>query len=288
MILKINEPADRQVEYFMQDRIHKELSNIKENLQKEDRDFVLCIDGNEGAGKSTLALQIGRFIDSTLDLERICFSAEQFKKQIMNAKKGQVVIYDEAFTGLSSRASLSGINRMLISLMMQMRQKNLFVIVVLPTFFLLDKYVAVFRAKVLINVYENKSRRGYYMVYNRSKKKRLYLLGSKTYEYRSVHTRNRGRFYGKFALGDEKIEKKYKELKEKALMEADFDSNPASKYEDRNKMIYIMTKELKVSRKRLVDLFKEYKISVGNTQIFNILRKFKDKGGSYTNHSTII
>jgi len=73
-------------------------------------------------------------------------------RQFLKTKKGQCIIFDEAFTGLSSRGALSGINKALVGLMMQMRQKNLFVIMVLPTFFMLDKYAAIFRAKALIHV----------------------------------------------------------------------------------------------------------------------------------------
>ena len=50
----------------------------------------------------------------------------------MKRKKGQCIIYDEAFTGYSSRSSLSPINRVLVSLAMQIRQKNLFIIIILP------------------------------------------------------------------------------------------------------------------------------------------------------------
>ena len=94
---------------------------------------------------------------------------------------------------------------------MQIRQKNLFVIMVLPTFFVLDKYVALFRSRALIHVYECKKKRGYFKVYNQKKKKLLYLLGKATYSYSgakwSIKTRFKGRFYGVFALGDEEMEK---------------------------------------------------------------------------------
>src|SRR3990170_4539890 len=144
------------ITYYMEDRLER---NLKEKIipaleKKKDKDKVIAIDGAEGSGKSTLAFQIGKRVDPTLDLSRVVFSADDFREAVFKAKRGQCIIYDEAFTGLSSRSSLSGINRALVSLMMQMRQKNLFVIIVLPTFFLLDKYVALFRTTVLIHVYE--------------------------------------------------------------------------------------------------------------------------------------
>ena len=54
--------------------------------------------------------------------------------------KNEVVIYDEAHRGMASARSLSEINKILKDLMMEMGQRNLFVVIVLPTIFLLDKY----------------------------------------------------------------------------------------------------------------------------------------------------
>ena len=217
------------VDYYIEPRLKRNLEQkIKGSLEKKDKDFVMCIDGKEGAGKSWLAFQIGKFVDPTLDVSRVVFNPEQFREAIFKAKKGQCIVYDEAITGLSSRASLSGVNRVLISLMMQMRQKNLFIIIVLPTFFLLDKYVALFRARILVHVYECKGHRGYFKIYNSKLKTRLYLMGKHTYSYvsRKVKTNFRGRFYGVFALGDEKVEERYRKNKEKALMEVEH--NPMS------------------------------------------------------------
>lgn len=269
-------------EYYIEPKLKKTLDEkIIPSLQKKDKDCILALDGREGAGKSTLALQIGKYVDPTLTLSRVVFSPEDFKHAIFNAKKGQCVIYDEAFTGLSSRASLSAVNRYLVSLMMQMRQKNLFVIIVLPTFFLLDKYVALFRTRALIHVYESSGRRGYFKVYNPKLKKLLYLLGKQTYSYvpHKVRTRFRGRFYGKFALGDEKEEDRYRKKKAKALEEVERNPMTASqvKYmEQRNILIYLMRKNYKLSYREIEEMLKEYDIEISYIQIRNICLKFGD------------
>jgi ABC-type antimicrobial peptide transport system ATPase subunit len=152
---------ENQISYYMDKRIKDRLDNkVIPSLKKNDKDYVIAIDGQEGVGKSYFAFQVGKYVDPSLNLSRVTFNAEEFRQAIFKAKPFQCVIFDEAFTGLSSRASLSGINKILISLMMQMRQKNLFVIIVLPSFFLLDKYVALFRTRVLIHIYENKGKRG--------------------------------------------------------------------------------------------------------------------------------
>jgi hypothetical protein len=274
--IKDNIP-ERNVNYYLEDWVKRKIDEkIIPSLKQKDKDYLICVDGAERSGKSTLAMQIGRYIDPTLDLSRIVFSAEEFKAAIHRAQKGQVVIFDEAFTGLSSRASLSLVNKYLVSLMMQMGQKNLCVILVLPTFFLLDKYAAIFRSKILFHVYENKTRRGYFRVYNQRKKKQLWFLGKKDYSYK-VRTKNRGNFYGKFALGDDSIEKKYREMKNKAL--GDTEKNPMTnqfiKYmEQRNHLLYIMKKETKLSSHKMEKLLKSYNFSMTYSQIRLICNKY--------------
>jgi hypothetical protein len=269
--------------YYVDKRLKKSLdSKIKGELERKDKDFVMCIDGKEGAGKSWFAFQIGKYVDPSLNLNRVVFNAEQFREAIFKAKKGQCIVYDEAITGLSSRASLSGVNRVLISLMMQMRQKNLFVIIVLPTFFLLDKYVALFRARVLIHVYECKGHRGYFKVYNSRLKTRLFLLGKHTYSYvaKKVRTNFRGRFYGVFALGDEKVEDTYRKNKEKALMESE--KNPMSagqvKYrEQRDVTLFVLRKSTKLTYREIQNLLMDYDIDLSYRQIRDICFKYGAK-----------
>ena len=282
----INDPKfEKPIKYHMDDVVKKNIDEkIRPALNKDDKDFLICIDGMEGSGKSTLAFQLGKYIDPSLSLSRIVFSAEDFRQAIFKAKKGEVVIFDEAFTGLSSRASLSGINRALVSLMMQMRQKNLCIILVLPTFFLLDKYAALWRAKVLFHVYENKGVRGYFRIYSKTKKKLLYLYGKKDYSYpRNIHTKLKGRFYGKFALGDAEYEQKYRDLKAKALEATE--KNPMTsiqiKYrEQRDLMMYLLRENTTLSYEQLSTLLADYDFIISFQQVAKICSKFgstKDK-----------
>ena len=279
----INPKTGEEITYYIEDKLKKNLDTkaIPSLTKQKDKDCVIAIDGTEGAGKSTFALQIGKYVDPTLDLSRVVFSAETFREAIYKAKKGQVVIFDEAFTGLSSRSSLSGINRALVSLMMQMRQKNLMVIIVLPTFFLLDKYVALFRTRALIHVYESKGRRGYFKLYNRKLKKLLYLIGKPTFSYmpHKIHTKFRGHFYGKFALGGPEVEELYRKKKMKALEETE--KNPMTagqvKYrEQRDIMLYLLRKMTKETYEKLSNMLGDYDLEMSHVQISRICAKFGD------------
>ena len=276
----------KEISYYLEPRLKRNLDKkVIPSLHEKDKDCFLVVDAAEGSGKSTLALQIGKYVDPTLNLSRVVFDSESFREAIFKAKKGQCVIFDEAFTGLSSRASLSAMNRTLISLLMQMRQKNLFVIMVLPTFFLLDKYVALFRTRALIHVYENRGIRGYFRIYNKSLKKLLYLSGKQTYSYGSknsknnVNTRFKGRFYGVFALGED-IEEKYRENKIKALETTA--KNPMTagqiKYrEQRDLCLYLLRRNSKMTYEQLANLIGDYDFDITYVQISRICAKFGDK-----------
>ena len=241
----IKDPSTKkEISYFMEPWIKKKFDEkIIPDIQKKDKDCVIAIDGKEGSGKSTLALQLCKYVDPTFNLSRVVFTPEEFRDVVYKAKHNQAIMFDEAFTGFSSRSALSGVNRTLISLMMQIRQMNLFIVIVLPTVFLLDKYISLFRTRVLIHVYESKGRRGFFKVYSSKKKKQLILhKDAKMYAY-GIHTNKKGRFYGVFAIGDDTDEKKYRKKKEDALKRAE--SNPmtgsAVKYrEQRDIMIYVL------------------------------------------------
>ena len=277
---------DMHIKNYMDDRLARRFDGVSEDLLKNDKDCFIAVDGNEGSGNSTVALQIGMYVDPTLDINRVVFDAEGFRSAILKAKKGQCIIFDEAFTGLSSRASLSGVNRTLVSLMMQIRQKNLFVIMVLPTFFLLDKYVALFRSRALIHVYECKGKRGYFKVYNAKKKKLLYLLGKATYSYSGakwkIATNFRGRFYGRFALGDKQMEDRYRSKKMKALElteKAPMSAGQVKYREQRDIILYILRKTSDMTYEQISNMLGDYDFEMSIAQIGQVCSKFggKDK-----------
>jgi len=282
-VVKITNPnTGLEVEYAMQVRLRKNLDEkVIPDLQKRDKDCVFVIDGKEGSGKSTLAIQVGKYVDPTLDLSRVVFNPDDFRDAILRAKKGQCIIYDEAFTGFSSRNSLSPINRVLVSLSMQMRQKNLFILIVLPTIFLLDKYMAMFRTRALIHVYENKGIRGYFRIFNSRKKQQLILRGQKTmsYNHKGLHTRFAGRFYGKFVIGGKDGEKKYRKMKEKALSDSEKTSMSSAQVrfkEQRDLLIWLFRNYTKMTYKELAELLIEYDFSMSFQQIGKICGRFGD------------
>jgi len=86
---------------------------------------------------------------------------------------------------MASRSAMSEVNKGLMSVLAEIRQKNLFVFLVLPCFFELDKYAAIWRSRGLLHVYTGENfERGKLSFYNQERKKTLYVLGKKFYSYR--------------------------------------------------------------------------------------------------------
>jgi hypothetical protein len=170
---------------FVDTIIKNELIKIRTRVLNKDRDFVACYDGEEGVGKSVLAQQHALILDPNFCLDNIVFTSDDFIKKIKdpNTVKGACIILDEAFNAASSRASLSEVNRAMVALATEMRQKNLFVLLVLPSFFDLDRYFALWRCRALFHVYFTPDEDRHYVAFDKDSKKLLYLSGKKTYNY---------------------------------------------------------------------------------------------------------
>lgn len=230
-------------QFYVDGRLSKNLDKLIEGVKKKDRDNFFLVDGSEGSGKSVLALQLAKYVDPTFDLSRVCFTPEEFEHAIRHAENGQAVLFDEAFRGLSSRAALSAVNKLLVTLMMECRQKNLFVFLVLPTFFLLDKYAALFRSKGLFHVYEKNGRRGQWVFFNKQKKKMIYFKGKAYYEYIGAKSSFRGRFLDQYTVD----EKAYRQKKRAALEDVGRSETEESKNQKaRDRLLFYINKELGV------------------------------------------
>lgn len=269
------------VDYYIEKRLKKNLDVIKHRILSKDKDYVMVVDGGEGTGKSTLAIQMGKYVDPSLNLDRITFTGEDFRKAIIGAQKGQCVIYDEAITGLSSTQSLSKINNMLKSLMMQMRQKNLLVIVVIPTIFALDRYVAIFRARVLIHTYETPKTMGMFKVYNNRYKKMLYLTAKKNYDYTKINPYFKGMFHGKFALGTAS-EVEYRKKKEEMMAQVQEEGGHDAGTLKFQKLLFIIRKKYKLTESETAKLLKNIEIELTNQGIGYITRKIENNFPLYS------
>jgi energy-coupling factor transporter ATP-binding protein EcfA2 len=248
--------------YYVSGDIYKQLLNSKKIVHGLDQDRIYVVDGREGLGKSKLARQLAYVVDPTISLDRIVFDSKSFEKCIMTCKKHKAIIFDECFRGLSNKSSLSKENKRLVELLMECRQRNLFVFLVLPSFFLLEKYAAIFRSSALFHVMVSSKnpKLRYYKVYNYKQKKILYLLGKQLMEYGKPRVPFSHRFYDKEVPTIDY--KEYIKKKLKAFQETKEEDKGMNKLEDRflrqrNAAIILLNKRYKVTQKKIAQEMRE-------------------------------
>lgn len=234
--------------YMVDGVLAKELLKIRKRVTMKDEDYFFVVDGEEGGGKSVLAMQLAFLVDPTFTLSRVVFTPEDFKEAILSADKGQAIVFDEAFRGLSSKGAMSQVNKLLIELMMECRQKNLIVFVVMPTFFMLERYVALWRAKGLFHVYRKKGLRGYWMFFNKQKKKMLYIRGrNKFFSYAWPKSSFHGRFTNHYTLDEEAYRKKKADSLQSGSSHA-----PSERFHDqRNLLLWYLNKRVGLSTTKI-------------------------------------
>ena len=252
-------------------------------VAKFDEDRFYIVDGHEGSGKSLFTIQQAAYIDPTvLDDEdgklmpRICFTSDEFLHAIRNTKSTlshtKVVIWDEAFRGMSSKSALSGINKKIVQALMEARQNNLIVFIVSPSFYLLEFYPAVLRSKALFHVVkEKKSRKRYVRVFNYRKKATLYQIGVRKGWGYPLKTNVRVRFFNIYPGGDS-FEARYRRKKRDSLRADEKTEKSTHKWKkQRNAAIKILKKEGK-TYEEIVNLLKEEGIKVGVTTLHDMCK----------------
>lgn len=259
--------------YYMDGYLKSNLDMAKKVIRK-DWDMLFCVDGPEGSGKSVLGMQCAFYVDPSFVINRVCFTPKEFENCILhNAQPYEAVVYDEAFSGLDSGGAMSRINRALKKTMAEIRQKNLFIFIVMPTYFDLMKYVALWRSRALISVYVGSNfERGFFNFYGKEKKQKLYLLGKKMYDYHVVQPNFKGRFTN-FYVVDEKDyrDKKAKALTNRAIVRAD--------EEDKRKVEQLLFDRLVSIDAGLTHKQKYTILGMPESTYFVKLRNIEDKSG---------
>jgi ABC-type dipeptide/oligopeptide/nickel transport system ATPase component len=147
--------------------LYENLDGIKKFI-RTDRDFIIVIDGREGCGKSSLALWIAEYIEtedhaSTFGISRVTFTEREVYKTLHDLKKYQAMIIDEGENVLFSRESMRKPNREMIKTIMSItRAKNIVIIINIPDFLMIDKYIKLKRVGCWIHIV----RRGIFKFYN--------------------------------------------------------------------------------------------------------------------------
>jgi len=202
---------------------------LKENLDhliksvKNRWDGTFAVTGLEGGGKSTLAQMIANYCDPSFigeeALRRTIFTSEQFYDILETAKPGQAIVWDEMVLAGDSSDGTTSLQKALKKTFTLIRKKQLYIILVIPSIFMLQTYFALFRTKFLIHVYTPDGlERGFFKFYSYDNKRELYFKGKKNnWNMGVVKPDFVGQFrnYTGYFIDDEKYQAKKDEVTEK-------------------------------------------------------------------------
>ena len=199
MLVIWKEAPQEKKTFYLSQRLALNLDNFVDGVMTKNTSAVFIIDGRSGLGKTTFSTQIGCYINNktkeylkdnnppfTLE-NNICFTPSEFIERLKTARKGDIIILDEAMM-ISSRSAMTELNRNVIYMMSLIRSKNIFVIFNVNSIFDLDKNLPLHRADMLVSLYPRDGKfgaRGCYMVIPSSggKLKKVYIHGKKYYDY---------------------------------------------------------------------------------------------------------
>lgn len=199
-------------------KLEEGLQRVKHVVTKKDFDYVAIVSGRVGQGKSTFAMQLAKYFDHSFDLEKVCFTAEDFIRVTTSCKPFSSVILDEAFLELNTKVSMSGAFLRIQNHLSIIRKRNLFIFIVLPDFFDLHQSMAINRSENLFYVYGKRyGDRDSFAAFKVKNKRMLYIRGKKYHEYNAWKATIRGTFT-KLRTIDERL---YEDKKDLFLKEQD-------------------------------------------------------------------
>lgn len=237
--------------------LKKKLDNIR-TLIARNWDALVIIDGKEGSGKSTLGQTIGYYLtDTELTVNNFCAGANDAIEKLRDMPDKSLLIIDEGSLLFSSREALRAEQIQIIKILNVIRQKNMILIIIAPSFFDLNKYISVHRSRFLLHVYTGSDlKRGRVAYFGEKKKAKLYEIGKKNF---NSYNKPKADFICSFTdfnpLGHE-----YDAVKKKSLMES-LTTEKKVKPEDVKKELLtkiILNNEkvgFKLTQKQLSELF---------------------------------
>jgi hypothetical protein len=127
--------------------------NIHKKIIKNGDSFTV-ISGIEGAGKSTFGIKLCSVVSPhSFSNKYVCYNQEEFEDAIDFLKKGDSILLDEGGLLAFSRDYKSKGNINLVKNIMTMRQMNVNVVICIPDYNYLDKYLRGQRIDYFFYVY---------------------------------------------------------------------------------------------------------------------------------------
>lgn len=217
-------PKNSKEGFYLDSHLKRRLDNVRK-IQDKDWSATLLLDGDTRTGKSTLAMTMAWYLsDETLTMENFAQGLSDCAEKIKTLPDKSILIVDEGSLTFSSKDAMKKEQKTLMKILDVVAQKNLIIIVCLPSFFELNRPIATYHSLFLLHVYSDSSwNRGRFAYFSRKKKKVLYVNGKKNFGSYKVPPAN---FCGRFTKFELPFHKEYLKLKRRSLMEALDSSKP--------------------------------------------------------------
>lgn len=203
--------------FKLHERLKQKLDNIIK-MQKDNWDAMFLIDGIEGCGKSTLAITCAWYLSQgKLKIYNLCSGGNEAIDKLKKIEEGGVMIIDEGSLMFSSSDHMKKEQKTLIQILNVIRQKRMILIIVSPSFFRLNRYVAIDRSRFLLHTYTTKDlKRGRFLYFGQRKKNKLFELGKKNFNsYKKPKADWNGSFVDFNPFGED-----YQKVKKRSLEES--------------------------------------------------------------------
>jgi archaellum biogenesis ATPase FlaH len=164
-------------EYFMETKLVEKLDLMIKRMNGADDNLVI-IDGDEGQGKTNLAMGICHYVSEktgrSYTTKNIFFDLDKLMKFASETKE-QIIHWDEGALGGLSMQWWKKNQQKFLQLLMVARKKKHFWVIAIPKFNKLNEYIVVDRSIALIHVYSRGNiQKGRLMYYTKQKKELLF------------------------------------------------------------------------------------------------------------------
>ena len=196
---------------------------VMRSMVYHDRDLVLLFCGRSGVGKSVLALQTCKALDSTFDISRIVYKGQDLINLANTLPKYSAIMLDESRESLGTERAYEEKSKKMLDYLNEVRHRNLYLIMLLPDFWDFRTHLATQRSHALIHVYEIENpdfnpedkrsdplMRGYADFYDFQQKRTLYYYNKKSRSYKGVKPSFRLDFTNQYIVPEDQ----YRALKE--------------------------------------------------------------------------
>lgn len=217
--VEINQKDKQEGDLYIDGYLKTKLDFAK-TQQKRDYDVGGVIVGDEGSGKSTHASNVMLYMTNGKfrPTQHIIKDHEEALLVLEKVEDGGAIMFDEGYLLFYSADVLTKNQKQITKIFSIIRQKNLFFLIVAPSFFRLSTYFAVDRTRFLMRVYNSRSGdRGFFEYWGHKGKNKLFNVGKRFHRY--SHSKFRGRFT-KCSMLDEEYSKIKRDTLKKAFAEA--------------------------------------------------------------------